>query len=499
MKAVYLLVFLLFYAWEHPATHAIDVATIAANGFHNDRVRRVVDLTSSVVKEKITLKATNMGGKPMDRYYFTIPSAYKDHIAYHQAYHLPYGLSNEDLAITYIGIDSKVGLHVFAVQLDKPVNSAEQLKIGINLSYVHFIGPFPAKIPQLSKQHVTFIGTIFLVSPYETSEIKSTFKFPSNRVDSNLLEGVSYDSKVVGNTIIYGTFKDVPPFTKARGSFHYEYLKPMVTITRLERHMEVSHWGGNMGVEEHYDLQNDGADLNSIPKDATDIYYRDEVGNVSTSHFRKEITKSYLQIQPRFPVYGGWRSSWYMGHNVPLRQFLRHDSKADRKYILKVNLVDNVKEKTINDIEFKVTLPEGATDIELSVPPHIEFDSIEKTMHFTYFDSVGRPTIVFRKTYVVSDHEVPIFISYNYSTLRLLQKPLVTSSAIFFLFLLSICASKFLWTVTSDIAKVSDTVTQPSNEKQQVFTESKTLQSLSTNSVGLNATIKKRKQQKKKK
>jgi oligosaccharyltransferase complex subunit alpha (ribophorin I) len=70
--------------------------------------------------------------------------------------------------------------------------------------------------------------------------------------------------------------------------------------------------------------------------------------------------------------------------------------------------------------------------------------------HFTYFDSTGRMMIVLEKSNVVREHELPIQIEYEYSSLRLLQKPVVASIAFFVLFAASICLNKMTFTISSE-------------------------------------------------
>lgn len=49
----------------------------------------------------------------------------------------------------------------------------------------------------------------------------------------------------------------------------------------------------------------------------SDIYYRDNIGNVSTSTVRYSLQGVELTLLSRFPVYGGWKNSWYQGYNLP--------------------------------------------------------------------------------------------------------------------------------------------------------------------------------------
>lgn len=189
--------------------------------------------------------------------------------------------------------------------------------------------------------------------------------FPS----SNIVTFVGGEPNHVGektqNKIVYGTYNNIKPLSTSSGNFHYEYQKPILTVTNLKREIEISHWGNNLAVEEHYALSHSGAKLEEefsriqfqlapnildqtnvltnlvfqLPKNAKDVYYRDEVGNVSTSNFRTENFKSVLEIQPRFPLFGGWKTTWYTGYNVPLKDYIRY---FKGEYIIMVQLVENV-------------------------------------------------------------------------------------------------------------------------------------------------------------
>jgi hypothetical protein len=44
-----------------------------------------------------------------------------------------------------------------------------------------------------------------------------------------------------------------------------------------------------------------------LPRDAGQLYFRDEIGNVSTSIVRRLRDKTEVRLQPRFPLLGGWQ------------------------------------------------------------------------------------------------------------------------------------------------------------------------------------------------
>lgn len=95
-----------------------------------------------------------------------------------------------------------------------------------------------------------------------------------------------------------------------------------------------------------------------LPVSARDVYYRDEVGNVSTSYFRTERERSVLEIRPRFPLFGGWNTTWYHGYNADLGSYV-HKLKSG-KYVLNIKFVENAKDMTIDKAVVRVVLPEGS-------------------------------------------------------------------------------------------------------------------------------------------
>lgn len=64
-----------------------------------------------------------------------------------------------------------------------------------------------------------------------------------------------------GNKIVYGPFDSIGSHAFERLRIHYEYSKPLLTVTELVRDLQVSHWGGNLAVEENYKLHHSGARL----------------------------------------------------------------------------------------------------------------------------------------------------------------------------------------------------------------------------------------------
>ena len=122
-----------------------------------------------------------------------------------------------------------------------------------------------------------------------------------------------------------------------------------MVVSQLTRTIEISHWG-NIAVEETVDMYHSGAKLKGpfsrleymrrqggassvksfktmLPPASSDVYYRDEIGNISTSNLRvpkssKVNSPVELELRPRFPLFGGWKTHYTIGYNVPVYQFL---------------------------------------------------------------------------------------------------------------------------------------------------------------------------------
>lgn len=69
-----------------------------------------------------------------------------------------------------------------------------------------------------------------------------------------------------GATITYGPFHDIPPsasqdFVDSKQkqiTVHYTYDHPVLEVKKLERAVEISHWGANLNVDNKMVFHNAG-------------------------------------------------------------------------------------------------------------------------------------------------------------------------------------------------------------------------------------------------
>ena len=65
-----------------------------------------------------------------------------------------------------------------------------------------------------------------------------------------------------------------------------------------------------------------------MPASAKDVYYRDEIGNISTSNLLEHHDHVELELRPRFPLFGGWKTHYLIGYNLPSYENLYNSGKS---------------------------------------------------------------------------------------------------------------------------------------------------------------------------
>lgn len=63
-------------------------------------------------------------------------------------------------------------------------------------------------------------------------------------------------------------------------------------------------------------------------------------------------------IQPRFPLFGGWRTNYVLGYNLPGYQYLYSSGSS---FALKMRFMDHLFDNAvIENIKVRIILPEGS-------------------------------------------------------------------------------------------------------------------------------------------
>lgn len=191
-------------------------------------------------------------------------------------------------------------------------------------------------------------------------------------------------------------------------TIHYMNNFPFAKFLTMSREVEVSHWG-SIAVEEIYELQHAGAQLKggfsridyqmarggaspsfrslvtTLPAQSSNIYYRDQIGNISTSQLRVDDDGDIeLEVSTRFPMFGGWKTQFYLGYSIPTEVALTQDSNNENKYTLKFDFSTAFENVWVEDMELKVILPEGCEDIAVHVPYPVDQSSARRLEYADY-------------------------------------------------------------------------------------------------------------------
>ncbi|KAG6438226.1 hypothetical protein SASPL_103163 [Salvia splendens] len=408
------------------------------------KLDRQIDLSSQIVRFTTSLKLENNGVEAVSKVLLPYPE--------NQAKNLAFLLvtitegkgktktSSDRLPVDVIHPEGMPSLTWYAVSLPKELSKGGSLTLEVKAVFTHLLTPFPEKITQADAQLVAFQDSAHYLSPYAVKVQSLTVKLPEPKVESyTKLE----NTKFSGSEIKYGPYENIPPFSLPTIIVHFANNKPFSVAQELVREIEVSHWG-NVQVTENYNLIHAGAELKGefsrldyeerphvrgasalrslvarLPARAHSIYYRDEIGNISTSNVYSDSVKTLLEIEPRYPMFGGWRTAFTIGYGLPLQDFL---FKSEGKRFLDITFGCPMNDMVIENIYVKVVLPEGSKDISVVAP----FPSKEtREAKLSHLDIAGRPVVVLEKKNVVPEHNQNFQVYYRFSSLSLLREPLM--------------------------------------------------------------------------
>ncbi|OIV96260.1 hypothetical protein TanjilG_05100 [Lupinus angustifolius] len=414
-----------------------------------------IDLTTQIVRATTSLKVENTGSDPVSEILLTVPDNQANHLAYLKAtLNEGKGKTKASAGVSlpvevYHPKDAPPSLTFYSISLPKGLGKGDTLNLVVLAIYTHILEPFPQKISQADIQLLLFQDSAHYLSPYPVKAQSLTVKLPDARLESyTKLENV----KLQGSELKYGPYENLPPFSYLPVVVHFENNQPFAVAKELVREIEISHWG-NVQITEHYSLVHGGAQskgefsrldyqsrpyvrgasafrrlVAKLPPRAHSVYYRDEIGNISTSSLWGDSKKTELEIEPRYPMFGGWKTEFTIGYGLPLKDFL---FGLDGKRFLNITFGSPMNELVINTLFVKVVLPEGSKDILASVPFPVKQWQETKVSHL---DVAGRPVVVLEKNNVVPEHNEYFQVYYKFSSLSMLREPLMLVSGFFLLF-----------------------------------------------------------------
>ncbi len=163
------------------------------------------------------------------------------------------------LRVTETKLNDRKDCGAWRIELRDAVASGGQESLTVELLLSRAVEMYPREISQRERQLVLFTGSHHLYSPYRVKSQTTKVLLPSTQVESysKNLKPVS----MADSAITYGPYANAAAFSAETApplSVHFENNNPFLTVTRLERTIELSMWG-NIAVEEVVDVKHSGA------------------------------------------------------------------------------------------------------------------------------------------------------------------------------------------------------------------------------------------------
>ncbi|OAY73985.1 Dolichyl-diphosphooligosaccharide--protein glycosyltransferase subunit 1A, partial [Ananas comosus] len=401
-----------------------------------------IDLTSHIVRVLSSLKIENAGPDAVSEVLFAFPNMQAKNLAAIKTFYSEGKGKGKSPSIALpTVIVQREGMPLIA--LPKSLEKGKTLNMDMLAVFAHSLTPFPEEITQADVQLLVYQDSAYYLSPYAVKVQSLGIRLPNGRVESY----TKYpNTKLVDSELKYGPFESLPPFSYSPIIVHFENNHPFA----ITEHYTIVHGGARTkgGFSRiDYQMRTNIRGTSSfslltalLPPRAHSIYYRDEIGNISTSTLWADSRETQFGIQPRFPIFGGWRTTFTIGYSLPLQDFL---FESDGKRVLNITygcpIQEAVADKLINLLSplailscwLQVVLPEGSKDISASAPFHTKQSEEVK---YSHLDIVGRPVVVLEKTNVVPEHNLYFQVFYRFSNLSLLREPLMLASGFFLLF-----------------------------------------------------------------
>lgn len=318
------------------------------------------------------------------------------------------------------------GTACFAVALPSPLSSKPKAATTLDVLTVFTKAqrPHPAKISTGQQQRVVLLYSVTIASPYAVEKQQTVVRMPG-KVESYAHAEQPPRPDVVGGAsatlLSHGPLEGPrAPFSLLPGRVHFVNNAPFAHAERLEREIEVSHWGNvavrerlrplaNLGAEHcgewsRLDFSANAEATNPtalqalgliLPPEARWFHFRDEIGNISSSNVmggpersgragkngkpNKNNSKKAKRgakrtapvegvIYPRYPLAGGWRAAFEFGWSIPLAAVAAELTGEDKRASLERGAVGGAAAASASAVALssrrvRLTLPSFFTPI----------------------------------------------------------------------------------------------------------------------------------------
>jgi oligosaccharyltransferase complex subunit alpha (ribophorin I) len=316
----------------------------------------------------------------------------------------------------------------YTIDLAEPLTASNTVTVTVRVVFLNALTPYPTAIQSQRDVHlVHFHGTLHYYSPYTIKSESLIVKLQSSQIESKTEDA---SAKVDGEKITYGPFTDVPAYSSEELKIHYRNGAPFVVAESVRRHVDIGSGWGSTTVEEHLKIRHNGATFKgafsrldaqrqppatmvqeiiaNLPVGASQIYFRDSIGNISSSHVDYNDNATVVRFGQRFPLFGGWKTEFYYGYDVPTKTILQYEGGH---YYVRFPLASTFPNVLVKSLEVTAVLPSGASGYKVKVNgAEVQFS---ETRTKAWNNWAGRPTLTFNSNDVIySDNTDVVEIVY---------------------------------------------------------------------------------------
>ena len=363
-------------------------------------IRKSMSTVEHIVEEGYRLKITNKTQRNLNQVKFRLEENAFNHLRIIQ-------ISDAYRNITQTSV---IESNNFVVKLDTPKLPNESFSLHVKLYYYNILAFKPYKIKLREDQYVELVDNInnlvlddiFTINHFEAGYLlysKAIEYSKKNVMSHREMEGGYHEYRI--EPYLYDKIR---PFKNYKVRFYFMMNKPFDVFLNTEREIYISMWG-NVFENNRFYAMNQAAEIDgeysnidffagdfqtgknslrwistNLPGDLWGLSITDEVGNVTKPYAAKLGDAIKLNLIPRFSLFGGWKSNWFVSYNQKLRKFIKRDTNDHSLYKLSYPIGYEFDLVLSEKFVLKVCLPEFAEVINIDT----KFDYISKSVKREY-------------------------------------------------------------------------------------------------------------------
>lgn len=269
-----------------------------------------------------------------------------------------------------------------------------------------------------------------------------------------------------------------PPFNNKEFRSHFTYERPFELLTSASKQVDISMWG-NLKFEYDFRILNAAAELDGelsnidfqahimsngrnalrqtrlqLPRDIWRLSLTDEVGNL-TRPVAKYLNEDEIDlvIFPRFSLFGGWKSTYWISYNQWSNKYLFRSEEQPNLFRLDMSFTHILAPILTYDYKLSFCLPEFATFRGFE-SPFTAVNSYTERSH-GLFEFFGKKCYTHHYTNIIDKaHNKQISVYFEFDVLMIYYKLMYVILTISMLFAVAFFISRVDLDFTSGKEKV---------------------------------------------